>query len=624
MSKKMLVNAAQAGEVRVAIVDEGILEELNVAFEGSEQIRGNIYRARVVTVEPGLQAAFVDYGAERNGFITFNDINARFYNRTFTGKGRPRIQDVLAPGAEMLVQAYKEEVGNKGAALTTDITLPGRYLVIMPHSATGGVSRKIQDEETRKRLKDLIEKLEPPEDMGIIVRTAGEERSKKELQADFQELVRVWGHIQVRYNQARQTGLVYREPNVVIRSVRDYYTDDVDEVVVDDADLHRQVLDFFERHIPDDTGKVKHYTGKMPIFSNFGLERQLENISSHRVPLRSGGSIVVNPTEALTAIDVNSGKSRGQSSQEQMAYETNKEAAEEVARQLRLRDLGGLVVVDFIDMSDSKHRRDVERTLKKAMKRDKARVELGRISQFGLLELSRQRIKARLLASTHRVCPMCDGSGYVMSTEATAMGMLRRLQELAVSSARGSVVRGRLPVPVALHLLNFHRASIAELEERFEVTIELIPEIGAISTREAFEVSAPNQGEKREEARGGRRGDRREGRDGREGRENRRQAQPSRPRRPENVPDIPPPEDDEPFEPPRILGFMAPEELAAADLGPEDVQAPADAAQLEAPEEDADEAEAGEAAQDEGDDGRRRRRRRRRRRGRGGDEASGA
>ena len=622
MSKKMLVNAAQAGEVRVAIIENGILEELNVAFEGAEQIKGNIYKARVVTVESGLQAAFVDYGADRNGFITFNDIHERFYSRPFTGKsGKPRIQDVITVGTELMVQAYKEEVGNKGAALTTDITLPGRYLVIMPLSGSGGVSRKIQDEETRQRLKELIDKLEPPPDMGIIVRTAGEERAKKELQSDFQELVRVWGHIQAKYALARQTGLVYREPNVVIRSVRDYYTDDVEEVVVDDTELHRQVVEFFDRHITEDTGKVKLYTGKMPIFSNFGLERQLENIASHRVPLESGGSIVINPTEALTAIDVNSGKSRGQANQEQMAFETNKEAAEEVARQLRLRDHGGLVVVDFIDMQDSKHRREVEKVLKKAMKRDKARVEMGHISQFGLLELSRQRVKARLLASTHRVCPLCEGSGYVMSTETTAMSMLRRLQELAVSSARGSAIRGRLPVPVALHLLNYHRSSLADLEERFEVTIEITPETGALSTREAFEVGAP-AGEKRD-VREERRGDRRDARDTRKDSRREKPAAAQSRRRPTSVESADTVEfvadDDEPFQPPRITGFIPADQLAAADLGPDMAPVVEVVEAVEIEEESGDDTATVTAPASEGDD--RRRRRRRRRRGRGGDEA---
>ena len=455
MSKRMLVNAAQAGEVRVAIVEDGILEDLNVAMEGNELIKGNIYKARVVSVEPGLQAAFIDYGAERNGFITFNDIHRRYWNKTpkETG-GRPLIQDCLTPGAELLVQAYKEQIGNKGAAMTTDITMPGRFLVLMPYSGSAGVSRKIQDESTRKKLKSLIAKLSIPEEMGIIVRTAGKERTKTELQKDYQQLIRIWGHAQARYAQLKKPGLVYREPDVVIRSIRDYFKDDIEEIIVDDTGVLSRTTDFFERHAPDVVERVKPYHGKMPIFSNFGLERQLELIASHHVPLESGGSIVINPTEALTAIDVNSGKSRGQKNQDQMALETNLEAAKMVARQVRLRDVGGLLVIDFIDMGDNKHRREVEKVLKKALKRDKARVEVGRISRFGLLEMSRQRIKARLLSSTHNTCPTCEGSGFVMSTEVAAMTMVRRIQELAVSAPRGAKIRGQLPVKVALHLLN--------------------------------------------------------------------------------------------------------------------------------------------------------------------------
>ncbi|MCA9560891.1 MAG: Rne/Rng family ribonuclease, partial [Myxococcales bacterium] len=516
MSKKMLVNAAQAGEIRVAVVEDGILEDLNVAYEGNELIKGNIYKARVVSVESGLQAAFIDYGAERNGFITFNDIHPRFYNKKpQKTDGRPRIQDYLSVGAELLVQVYKEEIGNKGAAVTTEITLPGRYLVLMPFSESAGVSRKISDEGTRKKLKELIQKLDVPEDMGLIVRTAGQGASKTELQKDYQELIRVWGHVQARQHSLKQPGLLYREPDVSIRSVRDYYTDDIDEVVTDDGPTYQKLLEFFEKHMPEQAAKVRHYTGKMPLFSNFALERQLEHLTSHQVPLPSGGSIVVNPTEALTSIDVNSGKSRGQANQEQMAYETNLEAAEVVARQLRLRDLGGLIVCDFIDMNDQKHRRNVEKALKKHLKRDKARTEVGKISRFGLLEMSRQRIKARLMASTHALCPMCEGGGYVMTTEVAGMTMLRRLQELAVSAPYEARVVGRLPVEVALYLLNEKRAAIAELEERFHVTIEIQPDIGAVSTRDAFEVVTGQNGERKEkkdERRGGRDRDRK-GRD---------------------------------------------------------------------------------------------------------------
>ncbi|MFN3200543.1 MAG: ribonuclease E/G [Bradymonadia bacterium] len=606
MTKRMLVNAAQAGEVRVAIVQDSTLEDLNVATENNTQIQGNIYRAKVVSVESGLQAAFVDYGAERNGFITFNDIHERYYSRPAKKGTRARIQDCLDKGAEIMVQAYKEEIGNKGAAFTSDITIPGRYLVLMPFAGGGGVSRKISDEKTRKRLKDLIKKLDPPEGMGIIVRTAGVGRTKSELEHDYEQLIRTWGHIQAGFERRREPGIVHQEQDVVIRSVRDYFTDDIDEVVIDAESLHTKVVEFFERHMPDNLDKVRHYTGKMPIFSNFGLERQLENIVSQQVPLESGGSIVINPTEALTAIDVNSGKSKGQASQEQMAYETNLEAAAAVARQLRLRDLGGLVVVDFIDMMENKHRKAVEKALKQALKQDKARTEVGRISRFGLLEMSRQRLRGRLLSSTHKTCPMCNGSGFVLSTDTSALTMLRRLQELAVSAPRQATIRGRLPLDVALYLLNTCRQAIASLEEQFEVTIEIIPDATQLgATRESFEIVTPGGEEKRKSERPSRdrgrsrgRGDRRDDRRGRGRDRDDRRRKSERPAETEEV--AAKGAEDEPYSPPKILGFISPDRLASQT---DDEEESAEAS--EAPE------AAAEAAEGEGE-GRRRRRRRRR------------
>ena len=562
MSKRMLVNAAQEGEVRVATVENSVLEDLNIATDANELLKGNLYKGIVVSVESGLQAAFVDYGSERNGFITFNDIHRRYYNKKTKNDGkRLRIQDAIAPGAELLVQVYKEEVGNKGAALTTDITLPGRYLVLMPFSDSGGVSRKIESESVRKKLKEIVNKLNVPDQMGLIVRTAGQDRTKSELVKDYQSLARGWGHSQARYEQLKGPGLVYREPDVVIRSIRDYFTDDVSEIVVDNDSVMNRLVDYFEQDAPDVLERVKRYRGKMPLFSNYGLEKQLENISSNKVGLPSGGSIVINPTEALTAIDVNSGKSRGQSNQEQMAFETNIEAAEEAARQLRLRDLGGLVVIDFIDMYENKHRRQVEKKLKDAMKRDKARVELGRISRFGLLELSRQRVKARLISSTHTVCPTCEGSGYVMSMEVSSITMLRRLQELAVSAPKDATIRGRLPVPVALNLLNAHRSSIADLESNFQVTIEIVPEIDASSSRDAFEIRTKAMAERNAEDQKPERRDRKE-----RGRGRRRSGRSERSRNNDGntqkaVTSDVEETNSQPYEPPRVVGFIEPEKL---------------------------------------------------------------
>jgi ribonuclease E len=496
MSKRMLVNAAQEGEVRVAIVEDQVLEDLSIAVDGTEMQRGNIYKGIVVTVETGLQAAFVDFGEERNGFITFNDVHPRYYNIKQTKKaGRPKIQDALKPGAELLVQVHKEAVGNKGAALTTDITMPGRYLVFTPLSSTTGVSRKIEDEKARKRLKDVVSDFDIPEGGGVIVRTAGQDEAPKSLADDFQRLLRLWGHIRAGFETNERTKVVHREPDVIIRTIRDYLKLDVEELIVDDSNVFNRLTEYFGNDAPDIVDRLKLYRGKMPIFSNYGLERQLAHISSHNVPLPSGGSIVINPTEALTAIDVNSGKSRGQANQEIMAYQTNLEAATAVARQLRLRDVGGLVVVDFIDMMEAKHRRGVTKQLNEAMTKDKARVEIGRISKFGLLELSRQRIKARLMMSSHLVCAHCEGSGYLMTTDFQAMAMLRRLQELAVSAPRQAKIIGRLPASIAIKMLNGHRSSIADLEAKFEVEILLIPDADAAGTRDAFEITTGSSDE---------------------------------------------------------------------------------------------------------------------------------
>ena len=564
MTKRMLVNAAQEGQVRVTIVQDGVLEDLDVAHSNSRAIKGNIYKARVVSVEPGLQAAFVDYGADRNGFITFNDIHERFYARKPKGgNGRPRIQDVIFRGNELLIQAQKEEMGNKGAAMNCDLSIPGRYIVLMPYSRSSGISRKIEDERTRNRLRELIKKLEIPEDMGLIVRTAGVGRTKSELQKDFQQLIRIWAHIQHAYEQLSGPGLVYREEGMVIRTIRDYFTDDIDEVVVDDEAMHQNVLDFFERHMAGLSDKVRLYRGKMPIFSNYGLERQLENIASQRVPLASGGSIVVSPTEALIAIDVNSGRSKGQADQEAMALQTNTEAAVEVARQLRLRDLGGLIVVDFIDMSELQNRRAIERELKTAMKIDKARVEIGRVSRFGLLELSRQRVRGAIHLSTHRLCPMCDGTGSVTTTETAGVTMIRRLQELAVSAPSGARLRGRLPVAVALYLLNEQRTQLGGLESEFDVEIEVIPDAAAVSTREAFEVVHP-EGKEVDAARK----DRRERRPKERARPIREAAGERGPVASKPMPVTPAAAqdmaeaDEEPMTPARVVGRIPPEKLA--------------------------------------------------------------
>ncbi|MBU0552281.1 Rne/Rng family ribonuclease, partial [Myxococcota bacterium] len=555
MSKKMLVNAAREGEVRVVIIQDGMLEDLNIALAGSEQIRGNVYRARVVKVEPSLQAAFIDYGGAENGFISLNDIREAYWSKQPPKGKPPRIQDVLKVGTEMVVQVIKEPMGSKGAALTCNVMLPGRYLVLMPYSSKSGVSRKIDDEEKRKRLRQILAEINPPSHTGVIIRTAGENQDLTSIRKDYQEQVRLWGHIQAKMAKFKGVGLLYSEPDVVMRSVRDYYTDDIEEVITDNEAVHRQLVQFFERYVPESVDQIKLYSGQMPLFANFGLERQFENISRPTVPLPGGGSIVISPTEALIAIDVNSGRTRRFGDHNSMVLSTNLEAAVEVARQLRLRDLGGLIVVDFIDMDELRHRQRVEQRLAEAMQMDKARVELGRISRFGLLELSRQRIKARLMLSTHELCPVCKGSGHIMTTEMASNAALRRIHELAVSAPKQAKITGRLPTQVALKLLNHQRGALAELESEFKVNISITPDADVHDDQDAFSLSFP---EGRLRARRGAAPQEEEAQ-----RRGRRGGAASRIR----VKKAPQEADEAeiPYEAPRVVGFIPPAKLAEAD-----------------------------------------------------------
>jgi ribonuclease E len=473
MSKKMLINATHPEENRVATVEDGILTDLDIESEGREMTRGNIYKATVVRVEPGLQAAFIDYGAERLGFLQMGELHPSFFKAFEVqneGKGRPRITDLLRRGQEVLVQVVKEERGTKGAALTTYLSLPGRYMVLMPESDTKGVSRKIEDDSQRKKLKEAMGSLDLPAGMGYIVRTAGIGQKPEELKRDFDYLVRVWENIQTISRQPKAPVLVYKESNLVIRSIRDYFSADMDEVLVDDPQVYEEARDFFQQVMPEYLRLVKLHQERRPIFSRYQIEEQIETLSRNKVPLPSGGSIVIDSTEALVAIDVNSGKMAGEQGVEGTAFRTNLEAAAEVGRQLRLRDLGGLIVVDFIDMRDRKHMRDIEKTLKDSLKNDKARVTVGKISQFGLLEMSRQRIKATLAEGSYLSCPNCGGSGRIKSAEAQAVAFLRKLH---AAVARGQVERieGEVPIDVAHYLLNTKREELSELERRYQVTI---------------------------------------------------------------------------------------------------------------------------------------------------------
>jgi ribonuclease E len=482
MKKKMLINVADEEESRVAIVEDGTLEEFTIEVSTKEQIKGNIYNGVVVKVEPSLQAAFVDYGGKRHGFLPMGEIHENWYvgeARSGDRERRPRIQDVLKRNQKIPVQVTKEEMGNKGASLSTYISLPGRYLVLMPDAGSaGGISRKIEDEEERKKLKDIIAQLDLPPDLGVIVRTAGLNRNKTELQRDLTYLQRLWASILDKSQQSPAPALIYQEHDLVIRSIRDYFTPDIQEVLVDNREVYRRARDFFQAVMPRYQGRVKLYRDKKPLFAKYQLEEQIEAIYSHKVELKSGGSIVIDPTEALVAIDVNSGRATKEKGIEETAFKTNLEAAQEVARQLRLRDLGGLIVIDFIDMRNLKNIQEIEKALKQAVKRDKARTQVSRISQFGLLELSRQRLKPTILEGNYLKCPHCNGIGLVKSAISLALLILRRIRTEAAKETLGTV-KAVLPMDVASYLLNQKRREISRLEEDYNLTIHLVGNPGA-------------------------------------------------------------------------------------------------------------------------------------------------
>ncbi len=475
MSKKMMVNATHPEENRVAIVEDGILTELDIEVAGREPSKGNIYKAVVVRVETGLQAAFVDYGAERMGFLQIDEINYTTvkpdYKPAEDGR-RPRINDLLHRGQEILVQITKEERGTKGAALTTYLSLAGRYMVLMPGSTTRGVSRKAESDAQRKELKKAMASLDLAEGVGYIVRTAALDQTREELERDYRYLIRLFESIKELEQKSKAPALIYKESNLMIRSIRDYFTTDMDEVLIDDTQVFKEAKDFFRMVMPDQVKLVKLHQERRPIFSRYQIEDQIETLSRNKVALPSGGSIVIDPTEALVAIDVNSGKMASEKGVEATATKTNLEAAAEVGRQLRLRDLGGLIVIDFIDMRDRKNNRLVEDQVKKSLENDKARVNVGRISKFGLLEMSRQRIKATLTQGSHLPCPHCNGTGELKSPETQAVALLRKIH---ASAAKGQVsrVNAQLPLEVAAYLLNNNREELVEMERRYQLQIHI-------------------------------------------------------------------------------------------------------------------------------------------------------
>lgn len=472
--KRMLFNATQAEELRVAIVDGQNLLDLDIETLGKEQRKGNIYKGIITRIEPSLEACFVDYGTDRHGFLPFKEVS-RSYFRDYEG-GRARIQDVLKEGMEVIVQVEKDERGNKGAALTTFISLAGRYLVLMPNNPRGGgVSRRIEGEE-RQELKAAMAELDIPSGMSIIARTAGIGRSAEELEWDLNYLKQLWQAIEEAGKAHHDPYLLFMESSLLIRAIRDYFRPDIGEILVDNQEVYDQVAEFMSYVMPSNVGRLKLYQDHTPLFSRFQIEHQIESAFSRSVSLPSGGAIVIDHTEALVSIDVNSARATRGSDIEDTAFKTNMEAAEEVARQMRLRDLGGLVVIDFIDMENPKHQRDVENVLRDALKKDRARVQMGKLSRFGLLELSRQRLKPALGESSHVACPRCAGTGVIRGIESTALHVLRIIQEEAMKDNTGEV-RAQVPVDVATFLLNEKRAELFAMEERLDVNVVLIPNI---------------------------------------------------------------------------------------------------------------------------------------------------
>jgi ribonuclease E len=477
MPKKMLINALHAEEARVAIVEDGLLVDLGIEIAGREQTRGNVYKGVVVRVEPGLQAAFIDIGLKKLGFLQMGELHPEFWqwrddvppeNRN----RRPRIQEVLRRGQELIVQVEKGERDMKGAAVTSYLSLPGRYMVLMPGSDSAGVSRKVEAEGERKKLKEMAAELNIPEGIGFIIRTEALGKKQTELAKDFHYLLKLNESIREAAARVKGAALIYQESDLIIRTIRDYFTSEIDEVLVDSVEVYEQAKAFFKEVMPRMASRVKLHQEKRPIFSRYQLEEQIDSIYEKKVQLKSGGSLVIEPAEALVSIDVNSGKSTGEKGVEDTAFKTNMEAAEEAARQLRLRDLGGLIVIDFIDMRDRKHNADVEKTLKHALKSDKARVTVGKISQFGLLEMSRQRIRQTANEAVYLECPHCEGRGRLKSVEAMALSFLRKVHAAAAKGTIGEV-RGGLPLEVAYYLLNRKKKDLARIEADYDIEVTL-------------------------------------------------------------------------------------------------------------------------------------------------------
>ena len=471
--KRMLFNATQAEELRVAIVDGQKLVDLDIESAGKEQRKSNIYKGVITRVEPSLEAAFVDYGTERHGFLPFKEVS-RVYFKEGVDVGRARIQDALKEGQELIVQVEKDERGNKGAALTTFISLAGRYLVLMPNNPRGGgVSRRVEGED-REELREVMDQLPVPQGMSVIARTAGIGRQAEELNWDLSYLLQLWKAIEEAATTQKGAFLIYQEGSLVIRAIRDYFTPDIGEILIDTDGIYEQAQQFMAHVMPDNVSRVKRYRDDVPLFSRFQIEHQIETAYSRQVSLPAGGAVVIDHTEALVAIDVNSARSTRGSDIEETAYRTNLEAAEEIARQLRLRDLGGLIVIDFIDMESQRNQREVENRLRESLHFDRARVQMGKISRFGLMELSRQRLRPSLGEGSTITCPRCNGIGHIRGVESTALHILRIIQEEAMKE-NTATVHAQVPVDVATFLLNEKRTDIHGVEARLKVNVVLIP-----------------------------------------------------------------------------------------------------------------------------------------------------
>ncbi len=471
--KRMLINATQPEERRLAIVDGQKLLDFETEIEGREQRKGNIYKALITRVEPSLEACFVDYGEDRHGFLPFKEISKNYFREGADVKNA-RIQDVVKEGDNLLVQVEKEERGNKGAALTTFVSLAGRYLVLMPNNPRGGgVSRRIEGEQ-REELKENLDQLEYPKGMSLIARTAGIGRSAEELQWDLNYMLKLWDAIDGASKAGKGAFLIYQESSLVIRAIRDYFTADIGEILIDTDDIFEQAQQFMNHVMPETANRVKRYRDDAALFSRFQIEHQIETAFSRTVNLPSGGAIVIDHTEALVSVDVNSARATRGSDIEETATRTNLEAADEVARQMRLRDLGGLIVVDFIDMEESKNRREVENRLRDGLRSDRARVQFSSISKFGLLELSRQRLRPALSEGNHITCPRCNGTGHIRDTESSALQILRIIQEEALKE-NTAAVHVQVPVEVTSFLLNEKRSEITKIELKQRVTVLLVP-----------------------------------------------------------------------------------------------------------------------------------------------------